>query len=95
MESKLDTLKNLVAEMFNKAENKSDIETLSVINKAVDEVKAEQDKLIAENKELLKDYKDLVSHTSFNDQHNQPQDTISGVAVSFEEALQNFMSDKK
>lgn len=92
---KLETLKNLVAEWFEQAENKSDIEKLSALKKACDDVEVEQNKLQADNKELLKDYKDLVTHTSFNDQHNKPQDTISGGAVSFEEALQEFMSKNK
>lgn len=95
MENKLETLKNLVAEWFNEAEDKTAIEKLSAIKKACDDVEAEQNKLQADNKELLKDYKELVTHTSFNDQHNKPQDTISGNAVSFEDALAEFMSKNK
>lgn len=91
---KLETLKNLVADWFQQAEDKADIEKLSAINKAIEDVKVEQDNLVAENKELLKDYKEIITHTSFNDQRNQPQDTISGGAVSFEDALQQFMSKK-
>lgn len=91
---KLETLKNLVAEWFTAAEDKQVIDKLSAIKTACDDVEVEQNKLQAENKELLKDYKDLVTHTSFNDQHNKPTDNIGG-AVSFEEALQQFMSKNK
>lgn len=94
MESKLETLKGLVADWFTQAENKTDIEKLTALKKACDEVEVEHNKLQADNKELLKDYKELITHTSFNDQHNQPQDTISGSAVSFEDALQQFMLKK-
>lgn len=93
---KLEELRNLVSEMFSKAEDKSAIEALSVINKAVDDVEAEHNKLIAENKELLKDYKELVVHTSFKDSQNQPQDTISGqVGISIDEALQKALENLK
>lgn len=86
----LEQLKSLVAEMFNKVENKSDIEALSAIKSACDDVEAEHNKLQEENKELLKDYKELVVHTSFKDQHNQPRDTISGgVEVSIDDAIAN------
>lgn len=92
---KLETLKNLVAEWFAEAEDKTVIDKLSAIKTACDDVSVEQNKLQDENKELLKDYKELVTHTSFKDQHNKPQDTISGGAVSFEDALQEFMSKNK
>lgn len=93
--NKLETLQSLVAEWFNQAENKSDIEKLTAINNAAKEVAEEQNKLVAENRELLKDYKELVSHTSFNDQHKAPADPVGGTAVSFEDALQNFMKEIK
>lgn len=88
---KLETLKNLVADWFAQAENKSEIEKLSALKKACDEVEVEQNKLQADNKELLKDYKELVTHTSFSDQSKAPTDNIGASAPSFDEALAEFM----
>jgi len=88
---KLEQLKNLVGSWFDACEDKQTLDQLSAIKKACDDVEAEQNKLQAENKELLKDYKELVTHTSFNDQHNQPKNTLGGEAVSFEDALAEFM----
>lgn len=95
MESKIETLKSLVAEMFDKAEDKSVIEQLTAINKAADEVAEEHDKLSADYKELLTDYKEVITHTSFNDKANQPKDQLGGTPASFEDALRQFMENQK
>ncbi|MCQ2088149.1 MAG: hypothetical protein MJZ37_08840 [Bacilli bacterium] len=91
----LEQLKNLVADMFAKSENKAEIESLSAIKKACDDVEAEHNKLQAENKELLKDYKELVTHTSFKDQHNKPSNTIDGNVVSFDDAIAQAIKELK
>lgn len=89
----LEQLKSLVAEMFAQAENKSDVEALSAIKAACDDVEAEHNKLEAENRELLKDYKELVVHTSFKDTKNTPADTVSGELVDIDEALANAIKE--
>lgn len=88
--SKLEELKNLIADMFAKAETKTDVENMTVLNKLTEDAVAEQNKLQEENKELLKDYKELVAHTSFKDSSKAPVDQISAQPLSFEEALKNF-----
>lgn len=94
MENKLDQLRQIVAEAFAEATQKQEIEQLAKINNAIEEVSQEQNDLIAKNAELVKSYKDLVQHTSFQPD-NKATDDIAPVSVSFEAALKEFMSNKK
>lgn len=89
----LEKLKQLVADMFDKAENKSDVEALSAIKQACDEVEVEQNKLQAEKKELLDDYKELVCHTSFKD--NRTFDPTNANDVDIDVALKNAIEKLK
>lgn len=94
--SKLEQLKQQVAEMFEGTEDKATIEKLAAINNSIAEVTAEQQSLVDKNAELIKSYKDLVKHTSFKDASKAPGDTVTGAPTfTFEEALANFMSNKK
>lgn len=92
--SKLDELRNLVAEMFKEAEDKAAIEQSIAINNSIKAVEEEQSQLVEKNAELLKSYKDLVMHTSFKDE-TKPTDPVAPVAPTFEEALQTFMKNNK
>ena len=84
----LQKMKELVADMFNKAQNKEEIETLSQLSNVCDEVEAEHNKLQTENQDLMKDYKELIKHTSFKDPNNKPSETIDGVKeLNIDEAL--------
>lgn len=90
----LQKMKEMVAEMFNKAQNKEDIETLSQLSNVCDEVEAEHNKLQTENKDLMKDYKELIKHTSFKDPNNKPSETIGGVKeLNIDEALAQAIKD--
>ena len=95
--SKLDELRNLVAEWFNSAEaaDKSTIDKLSQVTKLTEDAVAEQNKLQQENQELLHDYKELVVHTSLSDKHNEPSPQVDAGAISLEEALQEFIKNQK
>lgn len=94
MESKLDQLKRLVADMFKEAEDKHAIEQSIAVNNAIKDVETEQQALVDKNAELLSSYKDLVMHTSFKDD-NKPVDNISPVAPSFEDALSSFIANEQ
>ena len=92
---KLEELRQIVAEAFQQATEQQDIERLAKINVAIDDVSKEQDALIAKNGELIKSYKDLVAHTSFNVDNSKAIDEIAPKPVSFDDALKQFMSKKK
>lgn len=91
---KLDELRQLVADAFKDATEKQEIENLAKINTAIEDVSKEQDDLVAKNAELIKSYKDLVQHTSF-DVGDKTIDDVAPTPVSFEDALKDFMSKKK
>lgn len=94
--TKLEELRQLVANAFNKSESKESIETLATINKAIEDVSKEQDELIASKAELLKDYKEVIKHTSFTPTNeDKSKNDITPKEISFEEALANFMSNNK
>lgn len=91
--SRLEELRQQVAEMFKDATDKVQIEQLAAINNSIDEVNREQQSLMDKNAELIKSYKDLVQHTSFKD--HIANDSVPGThEVSFEEALDNFLAKK-
>lgn len=95
---KLEQLKQLVADMFDKCERKEDIDKLSTIKNTINEVEGEQQELIDKNSELIKSYKDLVKHTSFKDDNNivdKNNEIFTPTSVSFEEALSKFMNNMK
>lgn len=90
--TKLEELRQLVADSFKEATEKQDIERLAKINNAINEAKVEQDELVAKNADLIKSYKDLVQHTSFKEDKSAATDDIAPANISFEAALQEFMS---
>jgi len=91
---KLEELKQLVAEAFENATEKQDIEQLAKINNAIEDVSKEQNDLVAKNAELVKSYKDLVQHTSFGTDKGAT-DEIAPTTLSFEDALKQFLANKK
>lgn len=93
--SKLEELKQIVADSFKEATEKQEIEQLAKINNAIEAAAKEQDDLIAKNAELVKSYKDLVQHTSFGVDKNTATDEVAPVAISFEEALKEFLKNQK
>lgn len=93
--SKLEELRQIVADAFAEAAEQQDIERLAKINVAIDGVSQEQDALIAKNADLLKSYKDLVQHTSFGTDRAKVIDEVSPQPVSFEDALKEFLANKK
>lgn len=62
---KLDELKNYVADLFNAATDKTVIEKCAVVTKKIEEVEEEHKQLNNDYQSLLKDYKDVVVHSSY------------------------------
>lgn len=63
--SKLDELREHVAKLFDAATDKTTIEKCAVVKKTIDEIEAEQKKANDDYQSLLKDYKDVVVHSSY------------------------------
>lgn len=91
---KLEELTKIVAEMFDKATEKVEIDRLTTIKTSLEGVAAEQTALEEKNAELIKSYKDLVKHTSFSDIESKPADPVGGTPVSFEDFLANYTAKK-
>lgn len=67
---KLDELKNYVSKLFESATEKTIIEQAAVVASKIDEIASEQKKQEDDYNKLLKDYKDVVIHSSFKPNTN-------------------------
>ena len=63
--SKCEELKNFISQLFETATDKAIIEKTAVVSSKIDEIEAEQKASSEEYNKLLKDYKDVVIHSSF------------------------------
>lgn len=92
MPNKLEELKQFVANLFDAATDKTIIEKSAVVSQKIEEIAQEQDEREKQYRELLRDYKDAVLHTSFKP---NPGDNSGGVPGSFdpEAAFKQFFID--
>lgn len=92
-------LRQLISQLFDAATDKETIAKSAVVSSKIDEIEAEQ-KASKENYDaLLKDYKDVVLHTSFKPLNASDKGADGPIAVfnpdtAFEDALKSVM-DKK
>ena len=70
----LEELKKRVAEAFQDATEKKDIDNMSKINAAIDGLSNEQEQLMAKNKELIAAYKDAVTHPGISGKEDKAMD---------------------
>ena len=66
---KLTELRNIVADLFSTATDKTTIEKSAIFNQKLNELEADTKAKEKEYNDLLKDYKDVVLHSSFKDNH--------------------------
>lgn len=93
--TKLDELRQLVKQQFDKAETKEQIDTLAQIKNKFDEVSKEQEQIEQQNAELIRSYKDLVRHTSFKPEREPVDNAGTAPVATFEDALSNFLKENK
>lgn len=93
--TKLEELRAMVAQMFENAEKKEQIEQLAKVNNAIDDVEKENKELTDKNSELIKSYKELVKHTSFKEQPKQVETQATCEAPSLEAYLRDFLASQK
>ena len=79
--TKLEELRNHVAELFKNATEPDIIKQSAVVEQKIKEAEEEQIKLEGDYKKLLGDYKDVVLHTSFKP---NTQDQSGGVPGAFD-----------
>lgn len=85
-------LKNQLKAMLDNTENKESIEQIGALNSLVDKLEAEHTKLQNENKDLIKDYKELIKHTSFAPNGNETTEVPEQKELSFEEFLAGYQN---
>ena len=91
----LEKLKQLVADSFKDANDKTAIENAAKINSAIEEVANEQQQLLDKNKELAQAYKDAVLHTSVKPNPNIPDVTkaTGGTPIVMEDFLATWAEE--
>lgn len=62
---KLTELREHVAKLFAAATDKETIQQAAIVNQKIDEAIEERNKLNSDYQSLMKDYKDVVLHSSF------------------------------
>lgn len=92
--SKIDELRNKLAEMFDKAESKEEIVAFTLVNEMIDGIQADTQKLEDDNRELLKDYKEMVKHTAIK--ATAPEVAVkSNPDFTFEQFLADYKPEQK
>lgn len=95
--TKLDELRSYVTKLFENATDKTVIENAAVVSSKIDEIAAEQDAARKNYDDLLKDYKEVVIHSSFkpidkNDRGaDSPSATFFDANKAFEDAIAGQM----
>lgn len=98
--NKLDELRDYVSKLFEKATEKETIERVAVVTSKIDEIEADTKASQDEYNKLLKDYKDVVIHSSFKPLNNSdrgadiPNANASNINDIFDAALKNAMEQK-
>lgn len=97
----LEELKNYVSKLFEKATEKDIIEKAAVVSSKIDEIAARQKQQEDEYNSLLKDYKEVVIHSSFKpaNQADKGADIPSAGHQSldniFDDAIKHAMENNK
>lgn len=97
----IDELRNYVSKLFENATEKSVIEQAAVVSSKIDELASQQKKQEEEYNKLLKDYKEVVIHSSFKPLNSSdegaklPNAKSSNLNDIFDDALNKFMQENK
>lgn len=93
--TKLEELKQFIAQQFENAESKDSIDALAKINSGFEAVEQEQAELEKKNAELIGSYKELVRHTSFKADAKsdiaKQSDPVGGQAPSLDSIIAQFV----
>lgn len=84
---KLNKLQKLIADMFEAASSKEDIDKLSEIKQAADDVAEEHTQLLDKNAEYCKAYKDLAMKQNFKVDASKADEPTSSGALSFADSV--------
>lgn len=89
----INKLSDQIKELLDAAQEKPQIEKISIISNTLNEAKKEIEALKTEQKELLNSYKELVKHTSFKPSDGKTEErTNEDKQLSFDEFLAQAMN---
>ena len=98
---KLDELKDYVTKLFESTTEKDIIEKAAVVSSKIDEIAQEQKRAQEEYNSLLKDYKEVVIHSSFKPANSAdkgadiPSANSANLDSIIAEALKKAMEENK
>lgn len=87
--SKLEDLRKLIADSFDAAESKEQIDKLSQMKTLVDDAVEEEKHHLQEKSELLASYKKAVKFSVVKDENPSVKDQVHGDAPDFNKLLQD------
>ena len=98
--SKTEELRNYISQLFQASTDKTVIEKAAVVNNKIDELEAENKASQESYDKLLKDYKDVVLHTSFKpvnqaDKGADLSSTSFDPAKQLQAALESVLKENK
>ena len=98
--SKTEELRNYISQLFQASTDKAVIEKAAVVNNKIDELEAENKASQESYDKLLKDYKDVVLHTSFKpvnqaDKGADLSSTSFDPAKQLQAALESVLKENK
>lgn len=95
--NKLEELRDFVADLFSTATDKTTIEKSAIVSQKINEIATEHTKLSNDYASLLKDYKDVVLHTSFKPTADTVVDSgVPGTSTfDGDSFIKNFMTSHK
>ena len=90
--SKLEELKEMVADLFEQATDTTTIQKSAVVGAKIDEIAKEEQELVDKHAELIKEYRQAVIHSSFKPDGHNPEPTPSFDGDSF---IANWMANQQ
>lgn len=91
----LNKLRDQIKVLLDAATDKDTISSLTSINDTISSVESDYTKLETEQKDLLKDYKEVIKYASFGDKEPVKRGTTAqGEPKSFEQVLADFKAKK-
>lgn len=90
MTDEIKELKDQLQAMLDATEDKPSIERIGTMNSLIDKIEAKHNKLQEEQKDLLKDYKELYKHTSFKPNGTEQEQIKENKKLTFDDFLSGY-----
>ena len=92
---KIQELKEKIKKIYDKVEDKETLKEIASIDSDIDEIQNEHNSLVEENKELLKDYKDLYKYSDFKSTDKVDKGIETKKEFTYDEFLDDYIEKGK